>query len=223
MPETIGVTPNLNTCSVNMYGDDNLWSGSASRNGMNVFLPTRGGFNLSTAKLPEYSIEQRTKPNTSTAQAVPPQKHAANVAREVAQQISQGVSAGKTQGTDELLNQRRPLVGAIADDPVFRAATLKDRTKYLERKERKRSIAASTETAPARIDSTRVPNLWIAVAHSSSLRAGRTLKVEVDGVPLALWRSTTGEISAISDVCIHRGASLSRGWVSAGNLVCPCE
>jgi phenylpropionate dioxygenase-like ring-hydroxylating dioxygenase large terminal subunit len=47
------------------------------------------------------------------------------------------------------------------------------------------------------------------------------LKVVVDGKPLALWRTPTGAVQAISDVCIHRGASLSNGWVQHDRLVCP--
>ncbi|CAM9567154.1 unnamed protein product, partial [Discosporangium mesarthrocarpum] len=66
----------------------------------------------------------------------------------------------------------------------------------------------------------RVPNLWLPVAHSSSVTT-KPLKIEVDGIPIVLWRSPTGEVSAISDVCIHRGASLARGWTSGGRLVCP--
>ncbi|CAM9301310.1 unnamed protein product, partial [Ectocarpus sp. 4 AP-2014] len=68
---------------------------------------------------------------------------------------------------------------------------------------------------------TRVPNLWLAVAHSSDVKAGEVKKVEVDGVPIALWRTSTGSVSAQSDVCIHRGASLARGWIANDRLVCP--
>lgn len=38
--------------------------------------------------------------------------------------------------------------------------------------------------------------------------------------PLVLFRSE-GRVVAARDVCPHRGAPLSRGWVSDGNLVCP--
>ncbi|CAN0521030.1 unnamed protein product, partial [Ectocarpus sp. 8 AP-2014] len=64
---------------------------------------------------------------------------------------------------------------------------------------------------------------WLAVAHSSDVKAGEVKKVEVDGVPIALWRTSTGSVNAQSDVCIHRGASLARGWIANDRLVCPCE
>ncbi|CAN0321784.1 unnamed protein product, partial [Hapterophycus canaliculatus] len=68
---------------------------------------------------------------------------------------------------------------------------------------------------------TRVPNLWLAVAHSASVKVGEVKKVVVDGVPIALWRTAVGAVAAQSDVCIHRGASLARGWVTNDRLVCP--
>jgi phenylpropionate dioxygenase-like ring-hydroxylating dioxygenase large terminal subunit len=38
--------------------------------------------------------------------------------------------------------------------------------------------------------------------------------------PLVLWRAD-GKVSAFYDLCLHRGAALSLGWVDCGNLVCP--
>ncbi|MGH7809363.1 MAG: Rieske 2Fe-2S domain-containing protein [Candidatus Binatia bacterium] len=38
--------------------------------------------------------------------------------------------------------------------------------------------------------------------------------------PLVIWRAD-GKVSAFYDLCLHRGAALSLGWVDCGNLVCP--
>ena len=37
--------------------------------------------------------------------------------------------------------------------------------------------------------------------------------------PLVIWRSN-GNLSAFYDLCIHRGAALSLGWLSGDRLVC---
>lgn len=152
----------------------------------------------------------------AAASAVAPGDHAASAAAENAPNIPEGESSVGQLG------------GADADTitpPSFRAAAVRIVKERLENRER-RATAATTRKSrgvPAGIDVTRVPNLWLAVAHSSSLKAGKAMKVEVDGVPLALWRSATGSVTAMSDVCIHRGASLARGWVATDRLVCPCE
>lgn len=41
------------------------------------------------------------------------------------------------------------------------------------------------------------------------------------GVDLVLFRDGTGKASALVDRCCHRTARLSRGWLDAGNVVCP--
>jgi nitrite reductase/ring-hydroxylating ferredoxin subunit len=62
---------------------------------------------------------------------------------------------------------------------------------------------------------------YTSCTHTSQSQQQQPLKVVVDGKPLALWRTPTGSVQAISDVCIHRGASLSNGWVQHDRLVCP--
>lgn len=182
------------------------------------------GGTRSVENLPEYSVEP-TKggdPEGNDDGVAPaargPVHHASSVAKEIAQKIAKG-------GSESPAAEAAPSWswGVSSDDPVFRAAALKSVTNHVVSKEKQQVATAKARTGPARIDATRVPNLWLAVAHSSDLKAGEVKKVEVDGIPLSLWRSATGEVSAISDVCIHRGASLSRGWVSVDRLVCPCE
>lgn len=220
MPETIGVTPMLNTTLAGTYVGDYLLSRPypPGDEDINTAVPTKGAFDLARGELPEYSIEATQSSSTSGAES---RDHATSLAQEMAQWIARGSRSGGFPSGDAVGSLPRP--GSITDDPVFRAATVEGVTNFIERGERRRAEIVSARRVPARLDPTRIPNLWLAVAHSSDLRAGEVKKVEVDGIPIALWRSTTGELSAISDVCIHRGASLSRGWVSADNLVCPCE
>ena len=40
------------------------------------------------------------------------------------------------------------------------------------------------------------------------------------GTDIVLWRTATG-VSAFKDLCIHRGAALSRGSVQDGIIACP--
>lgn len=221
MPETIGIGPILRsntTKSIDIrFGDVTFSRDGKIRGDVHSVLPTRGAFDLPPlpASLPEYSLESEA---AAAAAAAAPRDHAASVAEEIAQKIAEGsgpdIGGRSTAGEQQLTPSG------------FRAAALQSVTGHVEVRERR---AAETGTgtgkarAPAGIDPTRVPNLWLAVAHSSDVKAGEVKKVEVDGVPIALWRTSTGSVSAQSDVCIHRGASLARGWIANDRLVCPCE
>ncbi|CBN75826.1 Rieske (2Fe-2S) domain protein [Ectocarpus siliculosus] len=226
MPETIGIGPILRSNATKSI-DIRFGGVTFSRNGqirgdVHSVLPTRGAFDLPPlpAALPEYSLESEAAAAAAAAAsaAVPPRDHAASVAEEIAQKIAEG--GGPDVGG-------RATAGELQLTPSgFRAAALQSVTGHVEIRERR---AAETGTgtgkakAPAGIDPTRVPNLWLAVAHSSDVKAGEVKKVEVDGVPIALWRTSTGSVSAQSDVCIHRGASLARGWIANDRLVCPSQ
>ena len=65
--------------------------------------------------------------------------------------------------------------------------------------------------------------LWTSLCHSAELKPLKPRKFKIGGVPLVVWRATDGRLSALSDVCIHRGASLSNGWVDKGSgcIACP--
>jgi len=64
--------------------------------------------------------------------------------------------------------------------------------------------------------------LWMSVAHSSSVPRMTAKKVTVGDIPIVLWRDASDRLSALSDVCIHRGASLAKGWVAEnGCITCP--
>jgi phenylpropionate dioxygenase-like ring-hydroxylating dioxygenase large terminal subunit len=61
---------------------------------------------------------------------------------------------------------------------------------------------------------------WLAVAWSSSVKAGELLSVRLLGRDVVLWREPGG-IHAWEDLCIHRGAKLSLGQVRNGCVICP--
>ena len=61
-------------------------------------------------------------------------------------------------------------------------------------------------------------NDWHVVARSSDLPAGKVLRARLLGEEIVLWRSGSGSVMAWQDLCIHRGARLSLGWVSGENI-----
>jgi len=61
---------------------------------------------------------------------------------------------------------------------------------------------------------------WLVVARSKDVGENEVKKITLLGEDLVLWRSG-GEIHCWKDLCIHRGARLSLGWVKEGNIVCP--
>ena len=63
-------------------------------------------------------------------------------------------------------------------------------------------------------------NFWYAAARSHELR-DRPTRVRMLGQDFALFRDAQGVARCVSDVCIHRGASLSDGKVADGKLHCP--
>lgn len=67
----------------------------------------------------------------------------------------------------------------------------------------------------------RIPNAWLGVCHSADLPAKGLKKIIVDDKPICLFRISTGEVRAISDICLHRAAALSDGWLEDDLVVCP--
>lgn len=61
---------------------------------------------------------------------------------------------------------------------------------------------------------------WTDVAAATDLPEGGALRVEVDGVGVALFRHD-GEVLAIDDLCSHDEASLAEGEVDDGCVACP--
>ncbi|MCH9055206.1 Rieske (2Fe-2S) protein [Synechococcus sp. PCC 6716] len=60
-------------------------------------------------------------------------------------------------------------------------------------------------------------NAWYAVTRSAVLQEA-PLTVRALGEQFVLWRSPQGTVQAMADQCPHRGAQLSRGWLTAGCL-----
>jgi phenylpropionate dioxygenase-like ring-hydroxylating dioxygenase large terminal subunit len=65
-------------------------------------------------------------------------------------------------------------------------------------------------------------NFWYALAFSDEVTA-KPSRHRILAQDLVLWRDARGEVHALSDLCVHRGARLSAGWVdpSGDNIVCP--
>jgi phenylpropionate dioxygenase-like ring-hydroxylating dioxygenase large terminal subunit len=65
----------------------------------------------------------------------------------------------------------------------------------------------------------RVVDAWYVACDAAALRRG-PLAAQVLGVPLALWRTSTGEPAAVLDRCPHRNVPLSLGRVEDNELEC---
>jgi phenylpropionate dioxygenase-like ring-hydroxylating dioxygenase large terminal subunit len=63
-------------------------------------------------------------------------------------------------------------------------------------------------------------NFWYAVEDSAAIGL-KPKRIRVLGQNLVLFRTKTGEVSALSDLCIHRGGALSDGWVDGNCVRCP--
>ncbi|KAL0046822.1 hypothetical protein WJX82_010864 [Trebouxia sp. C0006] len=68
-------------------------------------------------------------------------------------------------------------------------------------------------------------NFWYAAAVSEKVKEGKAHGVEMCGEKLVLFRGKDGKVHCLNDVCPHRGAPLSQGWVSEVQghdcVVCP--
>ena len=63
-------------------------------------------------------------------------------------------------------------------------------------------------------------NLWYVAEWSETLK-DEPVKVKMLGQNLVLFRDEQGKANCLSDVCIHRGGSLSGGKCIDGNVACP--
>ncbi len=66
-----------------------------------------------------------------------------------------------------------------------------------------------------------IPNQWYAILDSKEVRHNKPVGVLRMGERLAFWRSQTGEVVCMRDLCPHRGAALSKGKLVDGHLQCP--
>ena len=61
---------------------------------------------------------------------------------------------------------------------------------------------------------------FTAVLQESELRGDVLRAVEVDGIPVVLSRSESGEVCAIGGICTHRGGSLAEGEREGDVVTC---
>lgn len=68
-----------------------------------------------------------------------------------------------------------------------------------------------------------IKNQWYVVLSSKEVKKGQLIGVTRFGEKLALWRDEKGEVHCISDICCHRGASISHGKIlgSGERVMCP--
>lgn len=64
-------------------------------------------------------------------------------------------------------------------------------------------------------------NNWYVAAESVDVVAGAPVKVRMLGFDFALFRDSAGKVACVSDVCVHRGASLSAGRCAGDHIACP--
>jgi len=64
-------------------------------------------------------------------------------------------------------------------------------------------------------------NFWYPIARATEVTAEKPLKVQLLGLPFVAFRDEQGAAHVLADTCVHRGGSLSAGWVKAGCVVCP--
>jgi phenylpropionate dioxygenase-like ring-hydroxylating dioxygenase large terminal subunit len=64
-------------------------------------------------------------------------------------------------------------------------------------------------------------NFWYAAAYSDQITADKPIKVKMLGQHFALYRDSKGVARCVSDICIHRSASLSGGKIKGDCIECP--
>ena len=64
-------------------------------------------------------------------------------------------------------------------------------------------------------------NFWYPIARAEEVVDDKPLRVELLGMPFVAFRDTAGAVHVLADTCVHRGGSLSAGWVRDGKAICP--
>lgn len=64
-------------------------------------------------------------------------------------------------------------------------------------------------------------NDWHAVAFDRDIKEGVLYPVRLLGRDLVIWRADSGDLHVWEDLCVHRGARLSKGWICNNEVVCP--
>jgi phenylpropionate dioxygenase-like ring-hydroxylating dioxygenase large terminal subunit len=64
-------------------------------------------------------------------------------------------------------------------------------------------------------------NFWYPVARSEDVTDKSPCRVQLLGLRFVAFRTSDGKAHVLSDVCVHRGGSLGKGWVRDDSVVCP--
>ena len=62
---------------------------------------------------------------------------------------------------------------------------------------------------------------WYVVAEAANIKKNQPYKIIVWNKPYVIWKTETGEFTALEDTCPHRGASLSAGKITVNRVICP--
>jgi phenylpropionate dioxygenase-like ring-hydroxylating dioxygenase large terminal subunit len=62
---------------------------------------------------------------------------------------------------------------------------------------------------------------WYPVAFSQEITTEKPYGTRLLDERLVIYRTSNGSITVARDLCLHRGAPLSQGWIEADRLVCP--
>ncbi|MFT9164992.1 MAG: aromatic ring-hydroxylating dioxygenase subunit alpha [Komagataeibacter saccharivorans] len=82
-------------------------------------------------------------------------------------------------------------------------------------------MPAFPETLPTVCEDEVLLNDWFPVGYSSDFEKGKIAPVRLLDRDLIAWRDDAGEIHVWEDLCIHRGARLSKGCIRDNQVVCP--
>ena len=64
-------------------------------------------------------------------------------------------------------------------------------------------------------------NFWYPICSSDEINDAQPARAELLGVRLVAFRDSAGQAHVLSDVCVHRGGSLSKGKVAGDCIQCP--
>lgn len=64
-------------------------------------------------------------------------------------------------------------------------------------------------------------NDWHVVGYATDFTQGTIYPTRLLERDLIVWRDDAGQIHVWEDLCIHRGARLSKGWIKNDHVVCP--
>jgi phenylpropionate dioxygenase-like ring-hydroxylating dioxygenase large terminal subunit len=64
-------------------------------------------------------------------------------------------------------------------------------------------------------------NFWYPICRSDELTQSEPLRSKLLGTQYVVFRDTDGQPHVLSDTCVHRGGSLSKGKVIADRIACP--